>query len=265
MKRSANAQISLEMQDVAYAYPGQAGWAIHHINFKLFGGQKVAIVGRNGSGKSTLLMVAAGLLRPTHGTLFVNNQPVTFDLQGALALRRLVAAVFMNCDDQIMDAHFDSRNASPDFPNPLDTYTDAWLKDETYRQRIERVNELRRVVNAMMRPRHALSLGEQAKAALQTAFQLGAGIFVVDHTLDCLDQFARNDLLNTLDAFAGRGGLVLLSTHNVSAVQSWATLLLVMAGHTIAMMAPPECIFGDSFLRRIVVGREAPLEPNWQA
>lgn len=252
MNASRNSPISLEMQDVAYAYPGQAGWAINHINFRLHGGQKVAVMGRNGSGKSTLLMIAAGLLRPNQGTLFVNEQPVTFDLQGALALRRMVAAAFMNCDDQIMDAHFGVGNAALALPNPPGMPLGNWMKEEAHRQRIERVNELRRVVNAMMRPRHALSLGEQATAALQTAVQLGAGIFVADHALDCLDAFARSDLLHALDAFASSGGLVLLSTHDLAVARTWANTLLVMAGHEVAMLAPPTCILEDPFLYRIV-------------
>lgn len=252
MKRIA--PIGLEMRDVAYAYPGQSGWAINHINLKFDGGHKVAVVGRNGSGKSTLLMVAAGLLRPTHGQIFINGQPVTFDLQGTLALRRLVATVLVGCDDQIMDAHSNMRGVTLDLWDSTAAHTR--LRDATLGQRVEQVNELRRMINAMLRPRHALSLGEQAIAAMQSALRLEAAILILDHAFDVLDRFERNELLHQLDAFANCGGLVLLSTHDIAAVCDWASMLLVMAGHEVAMMAPPNCILADSFLRRVVFGKD---------
>lgn len=254
MSRVENEPLVLEMRDVAYAYPGQAGWAINNVNLKFGSGQKVAVLGRNGSGKSTLLMVAAGLLRPTRGQLIVNGQPVVLDLQGALGLRRLVAAVFMNCDDQIMDAHFGGRNPAQISTYETDHSLAEWTQDQAYLQRIERVNELRRVVNAMLRPRHALSLGEQAIAAIENAMQLRARILILDHALDCLDPFACSKLLNMLDAFVDRGGLVMLTSHDAETMRDWADLFVVMAGHEVLMAASPACIFGDPFLRRIVLG-----------
>jgi ABC transport system ATP-binding/permease protein len=34
-------------------------------------GERVSLIGRNGSGKSTLLRIAAGLIEPDRGSLFV--------------------------------------------------------------------------------------------------------------------------------------------------------------------------------------------------
>src|ERR1044072_9524788 len=42
-------------------------WALKHVNFAVFPGQVVGIVGRNGAGKSTLLKILSRIVRPTAG------------------------------------------------------------------------------------------------------------------------------------------------------------------------------------------------------
>ena len=42
---------------------------LNKLNFKLEGGEKLAIVGPSGSGKSTILKILAGLILPTEGEL----------------------------------------------------------------------------------------------------------------------------------------------------------------------------------------------------
>ena len=48
--------------------------ALDACDFRLPAGSVCAVVGPNGAGKSTLLSLAAGLIRPTDGTLTVLGQ-----------------------------------------------------------------------------------------------------------------------------------------------------------------------------------------------
>lgn len=50
---------------------------LQDLDFKLFNGERVAIVGTSGSGKTTLLNMLGGLDLPTHGNVFVSGQDIT--------------------------------------------------------------------------------------------------------------------------------------------------------------------------------------------
>jgi len=55
---------------------------LDQINFRMYEGEIVAILGKSGSGKSTLLRILAGLVRPSEGTVFYRSQPVYNPVRG---------------------------------------------------------------------------------------------------------------------------------------------------------------------------------------
>jgi len=50
--------------------------AIKDISLDVFNGEIIGIVGPSGCGKSTLLSIVAGLIKPTRGKVYINNQEV---------------------------------------------------------------------------------------------------------------------------------------------------------------------------------------------
>jgi ABC-type bacteriocin/lantibiotic exporter with double-glycine peptidase domain len=63
----------LTAEHVSFAYTVFSEPVINEINLSIPLGAKIAIVGPTGSGKSTLLKTLAGLIRPTSGTIIVNE------------------------------------------------------------------------------------------------------------------------------------------------------------------------------------------------
>jgi NitT/TauT family transport system ATP-binding protein len=59
------------------------------IDFELYSGEIVAILGKSGSGKSTFLRIIAGLVRPDHGTVTYKQDLVKCPIKG-------IAMVFQN-------------------------------------------------------------------------------------------------------------------------------------------------------------------------
>ena len=55
---------------------------LHNINYKMFEGEIVAILGKSGSGKSTLLRIISGLTEPSDGKVYYRGQLVTGPVRG---------------------------------------------------------------------------------------------------------------------------------------------------------------------------------------
>lgn len=60
---------ALELQDLAFSYPGMAQPLFESLNLSLPPGSVLVVTGRNGTGKTTLARLLTGLLQPTRGTI----------------------------------------------------------------------------------------------------------------------------------------------------------------------------------------------------
>ncbi len=70
----------LEVQELFKSYPIQGKqqlMVLQDINFKLYPGEFVCLVGSSGCGKSTLLNIVAGLVPPSAGQVLVDGRAVT--------------------------------------------------------------------------------------------------------------------------------------------------------------------------------------------
>jgi len=74
MKKNVNDQIVIEVNDLKKSFHGNV--VLENINFKLFEGESLAIIGASGSGKSVLLKNIIGLLKPDSGSIKINNKNI---------------------------------------------------------------------------------------------------------------------------------------------------------------------------------------------
>jgi NitT/TauT family transport system ATP-binding protein len=70
----------LTLEDLSLQYPNGT-LAIDSVSLQIDGGEFVTVVGPSGCGKSTLLRTAAGLVRPTGGTVSLGTKDVGFVFQ----------------------------------------------------------------------------------------------------------------------------------------------------------------------------------------
>jgi ABC-type bacteriocin/lantibiotic exporter with double-glycine peptidase domain len=67
------ANISLEIENLTFKFPDSNKEILNDLSLKIEQGEKIAIEGPNGSGKTTLIRILSGLLQPTSGTFYIND------------------------------------------------------------------------------------------------------------------------------------------------------------------------------------------------
>ena len=71
--KSCYTNISLETENMEFQFPESTFGILKNINVKINPGEKIIIDGENGSGKTTLIRVLSGLIHPTAGNFFIND------------------------------------------------------------------------------------------------------------------------------------------------------------------------------------------------
>ena len=66
----------IQIDKLQFRYPGNNDPALSSTSMEIKDGEAFAILGASGAGKTTLLNLLSGLLKPTSGSIYFNNEPV---------------------------------------------------------------------------------------------------------------------------------------------------------------------------------------------
>lgn len=66
-------KIALETENVSFKFPDSPVEILQSLSIKIEQGEKIVIDGANGSGKTTLIRILSGLLQPTSGAFYIND------------------------------------------------------------------------------------------------------------------------------------------------------------------------------------------------
>src|SRR4030067_664337 len=75
--------------------------ALNDVSLSFDKGERIALLGTNGSGKTTLLHHLNGILKPTSGKVYFEDNPLEYSPRALLDLRRRVGFVFQDPNDQL--------------------------------------------------------------------------------------------------------------------------------------------------------------------
>ena len=195
---------------------------LRDIDFTLYQGETVAIVGASGSGKSTLLAIVAGLDTPSEGTVVIDGTDIfalNEDQRAALRSQKL-GFVFQSF--QLLGNLTALENVM--LPLELSGRRDAKSAATQMLQRVglgERLGHYPRV----------LSGGEQQRVALARAFVVQPTVLLADEPTGSLD-FATGERVMELMFELNReqGTTLVLVTHDRAIAQRCERRITIEAG-----------------------------------
>jgi len=202
----------LDARDVTRSFG--AVHAMAGVSLSLVPGEIVGLVGPNGAGKTTLLRLLAGRLRPDGGTITVAGQGAE-----SLHARRVLGFA---PDGAVFPPTLTVREV-------LDYYTRFHAAGAGRRALVAEALDLGALDEVAGRRAALLSRGYVQRLALAQAALGGRRILLLDETLAGLDPLVRRRQCDRLLALAGAGVAVLLSSHDLAAVERVASRVLILA------------------------------------
>lgn len=226
----------LETKNVSYWYP-DGTLALEDVNFSAAQGKMVALLGPNGAGKSTLFLHFNGILRPSAGTVMVEETPLTYDKKSIMKVRQKVGIVFQNPDDQLFAPTVEEDVAF----GPLNVGLDQDEVERRVAESLERVG----MAGFEKKPPHHLSGGQKKRVAIAGILAMSPEIMVLDEPTSGLDPKGASRILHLLHKLNQEGMTIVISTHDVDLVPLYASQVYIISEGHIIKEGTPQDVFSD--------------------
>lgn len=212
-------EVHLSVKNLSYVYP-DGTHALRNVNLDIEKGQKVAIMGPNGAGKSTLFSHFNGLTEPTSGYLELEDKKMEYDKNSLLEIRQKVGIVFQDPNDQLFaptvkeDVAFGPMNLG--------------LNYEEVERRVDEALKMVGMQDYKDKTPHHLSGGQQKRVAIAGIVAMRPEIMILDEPTAGLDPQGVDEVLNILNKLNEEGMTIVISSHDIEMVNSFAEKIFVL-------------------------------------
>jgi len=201
-----------------YVYPDGTP-ALFDINLEIAEEEFIAFIGQNGSGKTTLSKCLNGLLRPTQGSIIVDD----LDTRQRGIIKQLVTKVgyvFQNPDHQIFaQTVYEEVSFTPKLLGLTESEIDKRVKDS-----LESVG----LSKFVSEDPFSLTKGDRQKLAVASVLSSKPEIIILDEPTTGLDYKELLSMMNLLKGLNSIGHTIIIITHSIHIVASYSHRVIVM-------------------------------------
>lgn len=212
--------------------------ALDNINFDIYDGEIVGIIGHTGSGKSTLLQHLNGLLKADEGTIRIGNTDITAPGVSMREIRKKVGLVFQYPEYQLfeetvaLDVAFGPKNLG--------------LSEEKIEDRVQEALELVGLDYEIIKDRSPFELsgGQKRRVAIAGVIAMKPHVLILDEPTAGLDPGAHKDVLNMIEeVHRAQNNIIIFVSHNMADVASLSDKVMVMDDGKLVMVGTPREVF----------------------
>ena len=182
----------LECKDLTKCYGKKT--AIDHINLAIESGHIIGLLGPNGSGKTTLIKMINGLLAPTSGSIFMQQNPIGTESKKHISY--LPDHTYLNMNERVRDIirYFSDFYEDFDEKRAYDIFL-----EETDPQFVK---------------------GTKEKVQLILVMSRHADLYILDEPIAGVDPAARDFILNIILSNYEPEASILISTHLIADIEN---------------------------------------------
>ena len=230
-------QTMIMVKNLDYRYPNGTV-ALKGISLKINKGELVGIMGKNGAGKTTLIRTLNGLIKPTRGEIFINNENA--NLKSIAQLSRNIGLIFQNPSHQL-------------FANSVEDEIKFSLKnlDMSKEELQNKVNKVLKEFDLeKYRERSPLNLsgGESKKLAIASIVCRDVGILVFDEPTLGQDAREIESFINLINEERKKNKTIIIITHNIEFTYDYIPRTILMSDGQIIADGPTHHILSNDLL-----------------
>ena len=189
--------------------------AVNNISFKINKGTIIGLLGPNGCGKSTTIGMMLGLIKPTSGTVIINNQNIENNRTSLLEKMNFISPYI-------------------ELPKKLTVEENLKVYGRLYgvknlEGKISEIMEKLNLTEFKKRKTGELSSGQKNRVSLAKALINDPEILLLDEPTASLDPDVGDYIRSFIEDFASKkGATILLASHNMNEVERLCHEVMMM-------------------------------------
>lgn len=212
--------------------------ALDNINFDIYDGEIVGIIGHTGSGKSTLLQHLNGLLKANSGNIIIGGTDITKPGVAMRDIRRRVGLVFQYPEYQLFEETVEKDVAFG--PKNLG------LSENEVENRVKEALDMVGIdyTEFGKRSPFELSGGQKRRVAIAGVIAMKPQVLILDEPTAGLDPGAHKEILKLIqDVHESQNNIIIFVSHNMSDVANMSDKVMVMDRGKLITVGTPEEVF----------------------
>ncbi|MGN1162233.1 MAG: energy-coupling factor transporter ATPase [Candidatus Fimenecus sp.] len=233
----------LKTENLSYVYGEGTPFnitALDNVNIDLEKGELVAIIGHTGSGKSTLVQHLNGLLKPTGGKIFLDDENIWESKSKVYDTRFRVGLCFQYPEYQLFE--------STVYKDIAFGPSNMGLNEKEIDERVRSAAKYVGIPDNMLtKSPFDLSGGEKRRVAIAGVISMEPEVLILDEPTSGLDPRGREQILGLIKNYREKTGkTVIIVSHSMDDVARFATKVIVMNDSRVENSGTVDEIFENS-------------------
>ena len=246
--------MSIRLEHVSYAYEDNSSkknYALKDVNLEIKKEEFIAVIGHTGSGKSTLIQHLNGLIKPTSGTIYFDDEDIYSEGYPLRELRGKVGICFQYPEHQL----FETTILDDVCFGPMNF---GKTKEEATEIAVKCLKDVGLSEKLYQKSPFELSGGQKRRVAIAGILAMEPEYFILDEPTAGLDPAGRDEILGLVSKMHRELGItILLVSHSMEDVAEYVDRIIVMNHGAVMFDALPKQVFAH-YKELEAVGLAAP-------